>query len=108
MAAYPSFSQTIQSSEGRQDSVILERATNGSLYGRALWTGAKRTFQIHHELTAAEAGTLRTFYATNRALPVDFTWAGDSQVYSVMFDAPPVLNPVAADFWRARVSLVEV
>lgn len=107
MAAYPSFGQSIQSSETYEDRIIKDRASNGDLYGRALWTGAKRRFQIEHTIAAADVATLRAFYATNRALPVDFTWAGDSGTYSVMFDGPPSYQPMAADWWRVRVVLVE-
>lgn len=107
MAAYPSFGQMMASSENREDRVLLDRASNGALYGRALWTSAKRRFQVEHELSDADAATLRSFYATNRALAVDFTWAGDSTVYSCLFAEPPTLQPQGGGWWRARVTLVE-
>lgn len=106
MAAYPSFAQTMSSTESYEDNILLDRASNGALYGRAMWTGAKRKFQIEHDLTSADAATMRTFYATNRALPVSFTWAGDAGTYTCLFEAPPSYTPLGLG-WHVRVQLVE-
>lgn len=107
MANYPSFGQIIGSSETREDRVVFDRATNGTLRGRAMWTSAKKQFSVEHILKSSDVATMRTFYDTNRALAVSFTWKGDGSVYWCLFERPPVYTPLGAGWWRVRVQLVQ-
>lgn len=107
MAAYPTLGQLLESSEGGEDRVVLDRATNGALYGRALWPSEKRRFDPVHVVQETEAEQLRTFYVNNRALVVDFTWDRDGQVYSCLFAAPPTFRPLGGGWCRVQVTLLE-
>lgn len=105
MAAYPSFYQTLSSSEKWIDNVQLERASNGSLYGRSFWSAMKPGFDIEHELNTTDVATFKTFYNNNRTVPFDFTWARDGQVYSCMFVGQPQLVPMGGVWWKVRLAL---
>lgn len=108
MTTYPPFNPTLSSSEGWDDNIVRDRATNGSLRARALWTAAKRAFRLEHVLGAVEAQAMRDFYAARRALTVDFTWPGDGQTYTCMFAAPPEYRPIGGSYWTVSVELEEV
>lgn len=107
MAAYPSYGQTTQSREDRQDGTQWERASNGALRGRALWPSDKLTLRIDHVLTRAEADALLAFYRTNRLAAVDVLWAGDQQTRAMYFAGPPAIVPLGGLAWRATSEMQE-
>lgn len=108
MDAYPSLGQTMGSEPEIVDDVRIERATNGTLRGRALWPAQKRRFRIEHNGVApAERDAVLSFYATHRATTFEFTWAGDGQVYVVVFARTPQHRPIGGLLWRVTCDLVE-
>ena len=109
MAVYnTSFKQLIEgSSEDWVDDVIVDRAVNGATKVRAFFTAKKRAFTVRHVLGATDRGTLQTFYDTNRALSVTFTWNGDGQTYTCLFDGPPKVHNLGGSLTQIDVKLVE-
>lgn len=89
MAAYPSFTQLLGSTEEGVDDVTLDRAVDGSVKARGFYTARKRRFKLRHFLTSSERATLQTFYDTNRLLTVTLTWVPDGQTYTCLFQGPP-------------------
>lgn len=108
MAAYPTYGQTVQSRESVLNDVSTERASNGDLRGRALWSATKRRFAVNHVLTSADKATYHTFYTTNAALAVDFTWQGNSTTYSCAFIGEPSYTPLGGGYWGVAVTLEQV
>lgn len=101
MASYPSYPQLVGSVEEWVDDLVADRAVNGSVKVRAMFTTRKRRFLLKHRLTTAQvytsyggsaANALQTFYDTNRLLAVTFTWTGDSTSYTCLFARPPKLS----------------
>ena len=108
MAAYPSFAQTHQTKEEKQDKIDFERASNGSLRGRALWVSEKLTLALEHVLTRVELDELLAFYHANRLLPVDVPYyAGGNQVYSMYFEKPPEVARMSSSYWIVKVRMLE-
>lgn len=108
MATYPSVTQTARSRMDIADDVRVERATNGTLRARAMWDAEKRAWSVDHVASAAEAETLRQFYADNRTLTFDFIWRGDGQTYVAMFAGQPRFEPIdSRALWRVTVEIVE-
>lgn len=109
MAAYPSYPQLVDSREEWIDDLVADRAVNGSVKVRAMFSSKKKRFLLKHRLTKAQiytdyAGTaanaLQTFYNTNRALAVTMTWTPDATAYTCLFAGAPRLtwiNPNVAD-----------
>jgi hypothetical protein len=108
MAAYPTLS-TQRSGPGpsRSDGIEVQRASNGTLKVRRMYSGTKSEFQLDHWLTDAQKTSLDTFYTTNRDLDVTYTSVEDSVAYTVRFAAPPQYVRMTG-WWQARVRLLEV
>lgn len=107
MATYPRFFTLSDSQAVPQSGITPERATNGKLVVRQLWPDDKHDFDIGHVLTAAQKTELDNFYATNKALAVDFRWAPTGVTYSVLFVAPPRYTP-RGRYFEARVRLSQI
>jgi len=107
MAAYPNLGQTTQSRESWEDDVKIERASNGTARGRALFAGRKLELQIAHVVERSDVATLLSFYDTNRLLPVDVTWAGDGVTRAMLFAGPPDVRPEGGTLWRVTSRMVE-
>ena len=110
MAAYPTFAHapTLSSEQTLLDDLQIDRATNGAVRGRAMYTAPKRSFSIVHEgLSATDKGTLVTFYNTNRKLQFDFTWVADSVLYYCYFTAPPKLKVLPGLLWNVTMTFTE-
>lgn len=107
MAAYLNLGQTSQSRESWIDDVQIERASNGSARGRALFAGRKLELQISHVVERSDVATLLAFYDTNRLLPVDVTWVGDGVTRAMLFGSPPDVQPEGGAVWRVTSKLVE-
>ncbi len=106
MAAYPAFFTLADSTAVAADGLEPERATNGALKLRRLWTADKMAFEVGHVLTAGEKATLDAFYAANKDLDVTYTWRPTATAYTVRFVAPPRYVPRGVMF-EARVRLQE-
>ena len=107
MAAYPSFFTLADSTATAADGLEPERATNGALKLRRLWSADKVSFEIGHVLNAAQRATLDAFYAANKDLDVVYTWPKPQTAYTVRFVAPPRYIP-RGEYFEARVRLQEV
>jgi hypothetical protein len=107
MAAYPAFFTLADSTVTPADGLEPERATNGSLKLRRLWSADKQAFEVGHMLSAGEKATLDAFYAANKDLDVTYTWPRPATAYTVRFVAPPRYIARGAHF-EARVRLLEV
>lgn len=107
MAAYPNLGQTSQSREAWEDDVQIERASNGSARGRALYAGRKLALQIAHICERGDVDSLLSFYDANRLLPVDVTWAGDGQARAMLFSGPPDVQHEGGAVWRVTSRMVQ-
>jgi hypothetical protein len=113
VAAYPTFGQLQTTKETWQDKVEFERASNGTLRGRALWPSDKLTLIIEHVLTRAELETMLGFYRDNRLLPVDVTYYAESNraeepvVRSMFFAAPPEVTRLRGNYWTVTTTMVQ-
>ena len=107
MAAYPSYGQTTQSRESREDGTQWERASNGALRGRAMWPADKLSLRVDHVVDRSDADALVAFYRTNRLAAVDVVWEGDGQTYAMFFSRPPEVQHVGGLVWRVTADLQE-
>lgn len=107
MAAYPSFPQLIGSTEGWVDDLVLDRAVDGSVYGRAFYPAKKRTFELRHIVGNTDLATFKAFYDTNRLIPVEMTWVRDGEEYSCRFNGAPRLTYIDRNLTELLVPLLE-
>lgn len=103
---YPPLGQLVQSREKWGDDARFERTTNGALRGRSLWTQRRlESLQLQHMVTRAQVDALLYFYDENRLQVIDVRWAGDRQLYPMIFRAPPQIECVGGDLWRVTCQL---
>ena len=108
MAAYPTLNhQRSGPGPATSDGHEVQRATNGALKVRRLYSASKSDFVIDHWLTDAQKTTLDTFYVTNKDLDVTYTSPEDGATYTVRFVAKPQYIRMPG-WWQARVRLSEV
>jgi hypothetical protein len=108
VAAYPSLTQLLNSTEEWVDDIVLDRAVNGTVKARAFFAAKKRRFVLQHDLSSTDRATLQTFYNTNRLLAVTLTWAADAQSYTCLFEGPPKINGyLGAGYASVTVVLAE-
>jgi len=93
MAAYPLTNVLRKGSQEEWlDDLVADRTVNGAVKVRALYSGKKRRFILHHLLNSTERATLQTFYDTNRLLTITMTWPVDNVTYTCVFAKPPHLS----------------
>jgi hypothetical protein len=83
------------------------RATNGALRVRARYPADKRSFTLHHMLTAAQYTALQTFRNANRLLDVDLYWLPHNATYTVRLVGYQE-RCVHSELWDVTVKLEEV
>lgn len=105
--AYPTFTITQDSTAETNGGLEPQRASNGMLRLRRLYSQDKTEFNVVHELTAAERDTLRQFWIDYRTAAFTFTWPLDGQTYTVCFLAAPQYSRTPTGY-RADVRLGEV
>lgn len=106
MANYPSITLAQESNEELLDDVATDRAVDGSAKVRAFYTAAKRRFQVRHRMiSASDKSTLLTFYGSNRATTITFSWGGTN--YTCVFASPPRFSPAGGALWNADLTLEE-
>lgn len=105
--AYPNYPQGSRSSIATLDGLTLDRASNGSVRGRSLWSSSKRLFSVEHVLTATDLDALRTFYDANKTTAFDFVWAGNGETYSVVFRGMSNAAHLGGGYWRVSAELEE-
>lgn len=108
MAAYPSFRQLIGTRVIDIDGQAVSRATSGKPKIRNWFSQKWRSFKVLHNLDATDKNTLMTFYDTEKGNTVDFTFDGDSVVYTCRFSGPPQIGEISNGRWPISVSLIVV
>lgn len=104
---YPTLMILEDSEASRNAGLDAQRATNGLLKVRRLYSADKTDFTVVHMLTRAERDTLMTFYAGNVTTEFTFYWPGDGTTYTVRFAAAPQVSRRGA-YYRTSVRLAEV
>jgi hypothetical protein len=107
VASYPTFAQLHDSEEGFVDDLLVDRAVNGTVKVRALYTAPKRRWTLKHRLTTAQRDTLQAFYASYRTVTNTFVWAGNGTTYTFVFEGPPTYSYPAGLIVDAVVRIVE-
>lgn len=110
MAIYPVLPTRTGADPVPVNGIEIDRAEDGTAYGRSFYTGDKMRFEIEHPgLTATQKTTLETFYADNRLLEIDYESPVDGQTYTCLFTGRPLFSLMPGKrFWTATVRLEEV
>lgn len=104
---YPTLPQLSDSTQDRQDGLDVERASNGLLKSRRLWSTEESTFLVRHILTSAERTTLEAHYSANKNNSDTFVWRMTGETFTVRYAAAPQYKRVGRHF-EATVKLMEV
>lgn len=105
---YPTLPIVQDDSDALRDAgLTVQRATNGGLKVRRLYSVDKTDFTVVHILSAAERDALLAFYAANVVSQFGFYWPGDSATYTVRFAAAPQISR-RHNHYRATVRLAQV
>lgn len=105
MSTYPNFIQTVNSSDGAEDDIRVERSSNGTTRGRIMWASAKKVFTLEHVLTSDQVDTLEAFYVAERGQTFDFVWGRNNSTHTVFFQVPPQYTPLGGNLFTASVTL---
>jgi len=109
--AYPTYGQSIESTQEDYDDLQKDRTFAGILKTRSLVPVAniKKIFNVVHPyLTLTEKTALMSYYTTNRDATFSFTWKADNVAYNVKFTSIPKITIVGGNWWRGVVTLEEV
>lgn len=87
--------------------IETDRASNGAVRARSLYSNDKRTFTLKHVmLNATQRAALNAFYTDYKTTINSFSFDGTS--YSVIFGDAPQYDYVGANYADASVELIEV
>lgn len=106
MATYPAYTQSYDSRSPKASGLKTERAGNGSLWIRKMYTSPKFDFDlVHPSLSKTEYDALMTFYNSNVGIAFDFVWNGDGATYTNCYftDVPQIEGQTALRRYRVRV-----
>lgn len=106
--AYPSFAQHVGSDVRYLSDRVVTRDTGGGARASSFYDAVKRQFTIRHRLSAADLATLEAHWEANQTASFDFTWAGDSQTYTVIYGARGLQVSPGAVHHDVAVELEEV
>jgi len=107
VANYPAFPQRLGSVRETLDDLRLERAIDGTGYGRALFAATKSRFTVLHVLTYANLATLEAFYQAQRNVQFDIVWQGEGDVtYTGLLFEEPVRKTELGAGWVAVESRI--
>ena len=107
MANYPSLDQLVGSEATPQSGIRIDKASNGDVRSQILYSADRKNFRVLHRLNSTDKGTLDTFYTTNKALELTFTWSADSQNYNCIFADAPKYTPQKASWFLVEVNLMQ-
>lgn len=106
---YPSIPALRTGGSERISGHAPQRATNGTLKVRRLFTAEKTDFKLEHIVDAGQLATLEAFYQANKDLNVQLTGPEDGATYICRFvGAPQYQRQGGGSRWLARVLLSEV
>jgi hypothetical protein len=109
VANYPTYPQLLAgTSHEVLDDMSIDRATDGTGYGRSLFAAVKHRFVVRHVLSFTTAAALSQFYIDNKRTPFDFTWdgAGGASFTNVLFESAPKLTDLGNGAMVAESRLV--
>lgn len=108
MAAFPNTAYVLGSQVlAREDTIIMDRASDGSARGRLNY--AKEAYDvtlIHENLTEAEANTIEDFYETDPTRQVEVTWR--AVTYNCRWMGKPRVEHFQGTSWRCISRLLGV
>lgn len=107
MANYPDFGQLVGSEATPQSGIRVDRASNGDVRSQILYTADRKIFKVVHRLDSTDKATLDSFYSTNKALEITFTWKADGLNYNCIFMDAPKYTPISGGYFDVTVMLAE-
>lgn len=106
---YPTLPITINSRITKLDGRIIQRASNGALKTRKLFSSDKLEFALEHELTSAQKASLDSHYSTDGLNSFPYTWPGlGTPTYTVRYLGAPQYQEMPGGWYRASVKLGEI
>jgi hypothetical protein len=100
------FPQLLGSSHEKVDDLRLDRAADGTAYGRAFYSSVRDRFTLRHVLTIAQRDALLSFYAAHRTVAIDLTFQADWTTYTgLLFEGPPKFDYLALNRIQATVTM---
>ena len=88
---------------------MLDRAESGKPRLRQYYTEVRRQFIVLHDVDGPDKDSVLSHYDGDKANVFNFTFAGDSVVYTVRYMGVPNETPLAGvDRWSVQSLLVVV
>lgn len=107
MANFPTDYQLIASQDLSFDDLTVDRAIDGTGYGRTLYDGPIKRFGLKFAMTEAQRDALLAFYLANRNVQLSFTWQDTGETFTnMMFEAMPAVKPYGGGLYDVSVTLV--
>jgi hypothetical protein len=107
MAAFPNLPFDAETAEELLDDIKLDRATNGSARGRALYAAPKlRLTAAFRALTAAQRAAVDAHYSAHRSASFALLWRG--QTYTVAYTTAPKWGRIGGVLWNLNTTFEEV
>lgn len=107
MAAFPNLPFDAETAEELLDDIKLDRASNGTARGRALYAAPKlRLNAAFRALTGAQRNTVDAHYAAHRSASFALMWRG--QTYTVAYTGAPKWSRIGGVLWNLNLTFEEV
>jgi len=107
MAAFPNLPFDAETAEEWIDDIKLDRASNGSARGRALYASPKlRLTSAFRALSLAQRSAVDAHYLAHRNAAFSVVWRG--QTYTMAYTVPPRWSRVGGVLWNLNVTLEQV
>lgn len=107
MTAFPNLPFDAETTEEAIDDIRLDRASNGSARGRALYAATKlRLVAAFRALTVTQRADVDAHYQAHRTTSFAVVWRG--QTYTMAYTVPPRWSRVGGVLWNLNVTLEQV
>jgi len=109
MATYPVLPTRSGADPQPINQVEIDRAEDGSGYGRSFFASDKMRFSLEHPwITAAQKTALDAFYSANRLLDFDYESPASGAMHTCIFAKAPAYTFQRPGYWTARVEMEEI
>lgn len=108
MADYPAVVQSPDTRIEPLPGAVISRAVNGVPKGRQYHVVDQYDIEsIHRFISVEDKDSILSIYTDNKAVAVNWTYAGDSTIYTVYFVSRPnaIRAPGTADKWHVTSRL---
>ena len=107
MATYPELPLSVQSNRTPVDFGARDFTADGAAHARDFADhNAYRFSLVHEHITKSQADSVYAVWQADPLATVDLTWKNDGQIYTCIWDGPPIVDHENGPHWFCRSKLI--